>query len=196
MPAGRRAASLAAVLLACATAAAAAPDPADGPHAVVGFVGPMTDASWPAIVTRADQTSLVDQAVVGVGLARRLWRSDFGLEVEIEGQLAGHFGDQSYWEVAAPLTARWTRFPWSDRLRTGAAFGLGLSYAGAKPEVEIEKEGRTERLLAYWLIELEAGPPRSPWSGLMRIHHRSVAFGTFGDEGGSNALVFGMRRRF
>jgi hypothetical protein len=29
-----------------------------------------------------------------------------------------------------------------------------------------------------------------------RLHHRSTAFGLFGEDGGANALVLGLRHRF
>jgi hypothetical protein len=46
------------------------------------------------------------------------------------------------------------------------------------------------------MVEIEAGPPDEDWSVILRLHHRSEAFGLVADEGGSNALVFGFKQRF
>jgi hypothetical protein len=46
-------------------------------------------------------------------------------------------------------------------------------------------------------VEIEAGPPAGRWSGFLRIHHRSGAFGLYGDvRGGSNFVGLGARYRF
>jgi hypothetical protein len=49
------------------------------------------------------------------------------------------------------------------------------------------------------MVELAFSPPKYPqWAGVVRIHHRSSAYGTFNDEiqGASNALGFGIKYRF
>ncbi len=79
---------------------------------------------------------------------------------------------------------------------TSAAFGLGLSYATELPEVEVEIEGESQQLLIYWVMELTAGPLRSPWAVSLRLHHRSVAWGLMADEGGMNAVGLGVRWKF
>jgi hypothetical protein len=95
-----------------------------------------------------------------------------------------------------PVVARWTRFPWSERVRSSVAFGLGLSYATELPEVEVELEGSSHQSLIYWALEFTAGPPNASWEVLMRLHHRSVAWGLMGEDGGVNALGLGFRYRF
>jgi hypothetical protein len=115
---------------------------------------------------------------------------------ELEGQAAYHFGDQSHWEFNLPVMARWQRFAWSDRLRTTAAFGLGLSWATEVPETEVRLEGTSAQWLVYWVLELTAGPPDARWDVSSRIHHRSKAFGLFGEAGGMNAVTVGVRYRF
>jgi hypothetical protein len=62
--------------------------------------------------------------------------------------------------------------------------------------VEVANKGDSQRLLVYWMAEIEVGPPDKDWSALIRLHHRSGAFGLIADEGGSNALVFGLKQRF
>lgn len=122
---------------------------------------------------------------------------DGALALEAEGQVAWNFGDQEHWEFnLVPVVARWKRFPWDDRLATSAAFGLGLSYATEVPEIEVELEGASEQLLIYWVAELTAGPLDAPWALSLRLHHRSVAWGLMGEEGGMNGMGLGLRWRF
>jgi hypothetical protein len=94
-----------------------------------------------------------------------------------------------------PIVLRWNRFPWSHLVASSAAFGLGLSYATELPPVEVELEGESREWLVYWVMELTAGPTDAPWSVSLRLHHRSVAYGLMGDEGGMNALGLGLRLR-
>ena len=95
-----------------------------------------------------------------------------------------------------PILLRWRRFPWSERFNSSAAFGLGLSYATELPPVEVALEGESQKLLIYWVMELTAGPLASPWEISLRLHHRSVAYGLMGEEGGMNAVGLGLRYRF
>jgi hypothetical protein len=122
---------------------------------------------------------------------------DDRFRLEAEGQLVYNFGDQDHWELnSVPVIARWRRFPWSEHVATSVAFGLGLSYATEVPEVEVALEGESHRWLIYWVLELTAGPPHSAWEVSLRLHHRSVAWGLMGDNGGANAMGLGLRYRF
>lgn len=95
-----------------------------------------------------------------------------------------------------PVVARWRRFPWSERLATTAAFGLGLSYATELPIMERTLEGDSEQLLVHWFAELTAGPRSSAWALSLRLHHRSDGLGLMGERGGMNALGLGVRVAF
>ena len=64
------------------------------------------------------------------------------------------------------------------------------------PELEVELEGDSRQLLVYWVAELTAGPPEASWAVSLRLHHRSVAYGLFGEEGGMNAVGLGVRYMF
>lgn len=157
-----------------------------------------TQPGWEDIIIDAPGTRFVDAYLVTGALSREYAQAREGaLAFEWEGQVVYHFGDQSHWEFnAVPVVARWRRFPWSDRVATTAAFGLGLSWATEMPEVEVEIEGQSSQLLAYWFLELTAGPVDSPWAASLRIHHRSVAFGLMGEDGGMNAVALGVRYQF
>jgi len=176
---------------------AAAPAIAERPpYAVLGFAGALVDTPWEE-VGAFWAWDFQPAYPVGVAASARLARPLPGLSLETEIQIVRHFGDQEHWEANLPvMTARWLDFPWSERLDTSAAFGLGLSFASEVPATEAALEGGSEQVLAYWMIAFDAGLPDRSWRLAARLHHRSTAFGTFGDEGGSNALVLGLKRLF
>ena len=108
------------------------------------------------------------------------------------------FGNQDFWELnVAPISLRWQRFPWSEHVRSSVAFALGLSYAFKFPEIEYELENDTQQLLIFWALEFTAGPREGPWSAVVRLHHRSPAWGAMGvADGGMNAPSLGFRYQF
>jgi hypothetical protein len=84
--------------------------------------------------------------------------------MEAEGQLVQNLGRQDHLEVnVLPVMARWHRIPWSRRVDTSVAFGLGLSYATELPDVEVELCGDSRQPLVHWVVEIAGSPARSPW---------------------------------
>ncbi len=168
-----------------------------GPYAVSAFGGTTLDNTWDDVFLSPGAIEFTDSNLAGAAVSARVAAPLDGLSFEIEGQIVRHFGGQTHWEVNAPVAvARWSRFPWNETLRSSAAFGLGLSMASETPAQEVENEGDSRQVMAYWMIEVELAAPESPWSVIGRLHHRSTAYGVFGEDGGSNALVMGLRRRF
>ena len=157
-----------------------------------------TQPGWEDILIDSKGTEFVDAFLVTGALSREYSQRRGGaLTFAAEGQTVYHFGSESYWEFnAIPIVTRWSRFPWSRRIATSAAFGLGLSYTSELPLVEVELEGESHQALIYWLMELTAGPVQAPWEVSLRLHHRSVGYGLMGDEGGMNAVGLGMRYLF
>lgn len=157
-----------------------------------------SEVGWEDILLNPIGAEYVDAFLVAGALARQYGSFKEGaLALEAEGQIVYNFGDQHHWEFnAVPVVLRWQRFPWDHRLETSAAFGLGLSYATEVPEVEVEIEGESHQWLIYWVAELTAGPVNAPWALSLRLHHRSVAWGLMGDDGGMNAMGLGIRYRF
>jgi hypothetical protein len=157
-----------------------------------------SEGGWEDILFNPLGTKFVDAYLVAGAVSREYARFRPGdLVLEAEGQVVYNFGDQDHWEFnLVPVIVRWQRFPWDRRVATSAAFGLGLSYATEVPEVEVELEGESQQLLIYWVAELTAGPVNAPWAVSLRLHHRSVAWGLMGDEGGINAVGLGLRHRF
>lgn len=157
-----------------------------------------SEPGWEDVLVNPIDAEYVSSFLAVAGVSRGYAHYNAGaLQIEAEGQIAYSFGDQQYWEFnVVPVVLRWQRFPWSRTVATSAAFGLGLSYTTELPEIEVELEGESNKLLVYWVAELTAGFPDKPWSLSLRLHHRSVAYGLMGDEGGMNAIGLGVRWQF
>jgi hypothetical protein len=181
------------------SAAAAAAEPEQHFSVYTGVFSPnrfVELAGFRQQTVRTDTSS----GLLAVALARELGRTGKSLRWELELQFVQHWGVQSHQETNAVLVARWRRFPWDHYVDTSLAFGEGLSYASRVPELEPRTDpgaAESARLLNYLLMELEMGPPSSPWRGFMRVHHRSGVGGLFGGvRGGSNFVALGLRYRF
>lgn len=192
----RRAACAAAAAVALFGACAPGMASEEGRFAVSGFGGVLLDNDYQEVL-QPWRIEVEDSQLVGVAGEARLARPVEGLDIGVEAQLVRHVHGQTHWELNAPvLTARWTRFPWDAHLDTSAAFGLGLSVTSETPRREIRNEGASQPMMAYWMVELSVALPPEDWELIARLHHRSTAYGTFGDSGGANALVMGLRHRF
>lgn len=184
---------LAAMLLPATKALASA---SDRTFSASLYGGVMTDDNWRQSLS--GQAGLVDSHILVGAMgwtfyrpANRLW------SLELEANVARHFGIQDHYEFNAPvLTLRWDSFPWDKVLDTSLAYGLGPSYATKLPEYERQKSGDTEQFLLFWHIEAALGLPGSNWSTILRLHHRSSGYGMFADKGGSNILTMGLRYEF
>lgn len=160
------------------------------------YGGVMTDDNWRQSIS--GQADTVDSQLLAGALAWTFYRPDHELwSLELEANVARHFGIQDHFEFNAPiLTVRWDYFPWDKVLDTSLAYGLGPSYATRVPEYERRKSGDTEQLMLFWHIEADFGLPESSWSTFLRLHHRSSGYGMFADKGGSNVLTMGLRYDF
>jgi hypothetical protein len=142
-------------------------------------------------------TDFFNSEIAVVALSHTFHRAaDLRDSYEMEAQIARHSGLQDHNEFNLLAAYRWHRLPWSSRLDSSVAFGLGVSYATELPSVEVALKGASDRLMAYWHLELTLGPPQSDWQAMLRLHHRSAAYGLFGDTGGANALTLGVRYAF
>jgi hypothetical protein len=159
------------------------------------YSGQLTDKPW--YESFGPKTTFIDSRVWVAALSRTLHRSaDNAFSYEMEAQIGKHYGIQEHREHNLLAAVRWHRPPWRDKLNTSAAFGLGISHASEIPNAEVINKTSSEKMLAYWHLELTLGPADSHWQALMRLHHRSTAYGLFGENGGSNALTLGIRYAF
>ena len=170
------------------------------PNALTAYAARISaEGTWQHVVRDPFGANYADAWLVAASYSRAYTEQiDHALRIEWEANVTYNFGDQDHFELNfAPITLRWQTFPWSARIHTTAAFGLGLSYAMNRPEVEQEIEGDTQQLLIYLIMELTAGPPDGPWSIALRLHHRSTGWGVMGvDDGGINAPGLGFRYEF
>ena len=170
------------------------------PNALTFYAGRISaEETWHDVLLKPHSSHYTDAYLVTAAYERTYRESREGaLRTQFEINATYNFGEQDHWELnVVPITLRWQRFPWSDRLRTTAAFGVGLSYAFEFPRVEYELENDTKQLLVFWLLEFTAGPREGPWSAVLRLHHRSPAWGLMGvSDGGMNAPSLGVRYEF
>ena len=135
-----------------------------------------------------------DTGLVGVAFGRDWRRGAAPVSFGLEFQVVKYAGEQDHFEFNLPV---FVRYHPSSRLPVRSlGFGLGLSHATDAPEVEVLTKGSTERTLFYWTAEAEFGPRGGAVSIFTRLHHRSNGFGLLADEGGSNVIVWGLRRRW
>jgi hypothetical protein len=161
------------------------------------FAGQSTRNHWEDFFTSPGSLDFASSGLLAAALSKPLARYRGGdLTVEIEGQVVKHFGDQTHWELNAPLVARWHRFPWNQRVATTAAFGVGPSWSSATPPLEVETRGDSQPWLIHWFMELTLGPQGKDWSASLRLHHRSTGFGLMADKGGLDTLAIGVRKNF
>jgi hypothetical protein len=160
------------------------------------YSGRLTDSNLANTVTF--NFDFEDSYFIDLALSRRLYTYRDYFNLEIEAQIAKHFGDQHHWEFNAVAYLRWLPFPWDSFLDTSFAAGAGLSYATSVPEVEAKNHDETAKFLGALMFELAFSHPSIPqWGLVTRLHHRSGAGGLFSDvHGASNAWALGIRYSF
>jgi len=163
-------------------------------NAVTLFGAQLTDNKWKEIAT-LDDVRMRDAYLLGIGLSREIAGGETWA-LEVEGHTTRHFGAEDLWEFNGLMVGRWRGLPWREHVPTSLAFGAGPGYATRVPAEEIAMSGSSNRLLIYWMAEVEVGLPDEPWSLLARLHHRSNGYGVVAENGGSNWLTLGVRRRF
>jgi hypothetical protein len=157
------------------------------------YGGKWSDNRWNEIIR--GQTALRSSYVGVAGAALKLHDFCDHLGLEGEANIAGNSGQQNHFELNTAAILRWQAFPKSRSVATSFGYGLGLSYAFDRPPIEEQPHRRASRTLLFMPTELTVGPPESPWELMLRIHHRSGAFGVFKDAGGSNFISLGLRFR-
>ena len=165
-------------------------------YALSVYGGRMTDNEIDDFAVGFLDLDFEDSYLLTLALARRFATYNELASFEIEGQVVKHFDQQDHWEFNALIAARWEAFIWDKYLDTSLATGIGPSYATDVPEIEVQRSGESERLQVYLMVELEFALPSHPnIAAIIRIHHRSNAFGTVAEDGTSNALAFGLKFR-
>lgn len=167
------------------------------PWSVFAYGGKWTDTRFVHVIR--GKTEFRGSYVWVTGVSRKIY--DFHEYLGMEGELniAKNSGLQNHWEFNGAVILRWNAFPWDRYVNTSLAYGLGLSHALERPPIEEEPHRRAARTIVFMPAELTFAPPESresPWEVIVRIHHRSGAFGVVKDAGGSNFVTLGLRYRF
>lgn len=166
-----------------------------GPYSFFVYAGPGISNG----LTRFYKFDIKDTQLLAAGMTARLYRFDFGLEIEGEVGLARRFGQDELWEGWVAVGIRWRDFPWNHILQTTMGFALlGVDYTTEVPPFEIEfSKNEGEQLLHFLALELTLALPEHPDVALMlRVHHRSSVLGLYGDGGGTNFVTAGMRFQY
>jgi hypothetical protein len=119
-------------------------------------------------------------------------------------QVAGNFtvrsgtNEHTIYEFDPYVLGRWANFPWNKYVNTSFAIGEGISYDTSVPSLEKKSSANTKRLLNYLMLEATLALPKNPrWQLVVRIHHRSGAFGLYhAGNTGSNVIGLGIRYLF
>lgn len=106
--------------------------------------------------------------------------------------------DGPIYEYDPFLLFRWEHFPWNNYIVSTFGLGWGVSYDTRVSTWERHDSDNTKRLLNFLAFETTLALPRYPqWELVLRLHHRSGAFGLYGaDNAGSNFLGAGIRYSF
>ncbi len=139
-----------------------------------------------------------DSYLVALSASKRILSFSELIDIEIEGQVVKHFGDQNHWEFNVYPVIRWLPFPWDAYIDMSIAAGAGLSYATETPRIEAIGVDNTPKLLGYLMLEFAFSLPNLPqYSLVARVHHRSGAGGLFsGRLDSSNAIGIGIKYIF
>ncbi len=134
----------------------------------------------------------------GIGLAREFARSGERFAWEVEAVVVKHFGWQLHLEGDLALGLRRDGISLGERLQGSVAIATGLSWTSRLPVMEQAVDPDTKRLLQFLALEIDvARRDRPEYALVLRLHHRSSAWGLYGTEnGGSNFVALGLRRRF
>lgn len=186
---------IALALATIAGAARATPD-ADGTWWWAYQTGVMTDGRAGDAIDPGD-LELTENYILGglLGYDRQIGNSRFSFGVEIQAN--AHFGEQGFYEVVLPVSARYHfENSWWDAFDS-VGFGVGYSHYSEISDIERSNyDGESRRNLIYWYLELEFAELKPGDNLFVRLHHRSNGYDTVEPNGGSNAWIVGFRRAF
>jgi len=162
------------------------------------YAGRFTTNNWDDFVTQPGSIRFLDGYLLAVAPSWALVDRNPRWALESELELVKFVGGQSQEEVDGAVSFRWRDFPRWWGVRTTAAFGIGPSWASRVPRLEQRiSGGGSRRFLVYWFVEGTFSPHGwGRWDLVVRLHHRSSAYGLVAPDGGSNIPALGVRRRF
>jgi hypothetical protein len=194
--------ALAALLLAARGAAAEGKEVADvsAPMAIGVYGGQLLDGNFSKMLYNPFNAEARHTGIAALTASYRLYRFEFGLSFELEAGIGRRFGDEDLTELWGGLAVRWDRFPWNDYVYTTlGAVVWAPNYATSISPHELERNDGTR---THWMnlfspeITL-ADPDNKNLELVLRLHHRSGAFGLYnGTTAGSTFWAIGLRYHF
>jgi len=183
---------LAIVSILIAFACFPAPDAAAEPprQSVTLYGGPATHQ----FVSQIFQGNFdVDGMMLGLAYDRRLADLGAGFTLEAEVQATHFFMSPPSSAVAGGLGVRYDTSHWTSHA-SSFAFYTGPSYA----DDPVRNQGHNERFLEYVAVEFALeNINQSQWDGVIRMFHRSGAFGLYGNDADTGSMLgIGIRRQF
>jgi hypothetical protein len=163
-----------------------------GPWAVTIWAGWGTDGDIQNIP--GISSDFEESWFAGVGLTREIGRMGKDFVWEAEAIAVKHFGEQRHIEGDLTLGLRWIDPFWTGSL----AVSTGVSLASRLPVLEERTDPPTKRFLQFLGVEAAFASKADPAREIvLRLHHRSAAYGLYGThDGGSNFVALGYRQRF
>jgi hypothetical protein len=165
-----------------------------GNNALLSIIAGKFDR-WPEYIQSAELAKTLDED----NPVRRFFSPLVGI-VQVAGNISLRNGSRQHRiiEFAPYIAWRWANFPWNHYVVTSLAIGEGVSYVSSIPSIEKRQNQNTKRILNYLMLEATFAIPNYPqWHLILRIHHRSGAFGLYhAGNTGSNVLGLGIRYIF
>lgn len=150
---------------------------------------------WPEHIQSVELGKTLDRD----NIVRKFFYPIVGV-VQVVGNVTYRVGsnEPDIYEFDPYISFRWANWPWNKYIVTSLAVGEGISYASSVPNVEIRNNDDTRRLLNYLMLEATLSPPSyANLQLVLRIHHRSGAFGLYkAGNTGSNVYGLGLRYLF
>jgi hypothetical protein len=135
----------------------------------------------------------VDGTMLGLAYDRQLADLGAGFDLEAEVQVTHFFMNPSYSTVAVGVGVRYDTSRWTGQA-SSFAFYTGPSYA----DDATRDNDHSQRLLEYVSVEFALeNISNSQWDGVVRMFHRSGAFGLYQNNTDIGSMLgIGIRRRF
>jgi hypothetical protein len=150
---------------------------------------------WPERIQSLELAYTLDQQNFLRHLVRRIVAV-----VQLAGNVTLRQGNNepTIFEFDPYIIFRWANWPWNHYITTSFGFAEGVSYVSSIPAIEKRNHDNTRRLLNYLMFELTFARPSLPeLQFVLRIHHRSGAFGLYrAGNTGSNDIGAGIRYLF
>lgn len=177
----------------------------DRPFAIMGYYGSLVESSLLGVFTfSADMGEEkifaldFEQELSPCNLLRR-YLDPIVTTVSFANNIA-YISDPEgpIYEYDPYLLFQWKNFPWNRYIVNTYGLGWGVSYDTRVSTWEKHDSENTKKLLNYLAFETTFALPCYPQLQLViRLHHRSGAFGLYGaDNAGSNYIGGGIRYYF